>query len=417
MRIVVAHPTGNQFVRALLSTLQQREMLSRFYTTMAVSPDSWWLKLFPAGLRAELTRRSFPVSGHLLDTRPGLELARCILPKLGYKRAVRHETGFASLDQVYMDLDRFVASRLKQEKHENGAAAVYAYEDGALETFREAKRLGMLCIYDLPIAYWEVGKQLMREEAARLPEWAVTLGGGVADSADKLKRKTAELELADIVVVPSGFVRDSLPAWAFSKQIIVSPFGSPQDRMQPAGNDMLKADNRLKVLFAGSMGQRKGLGDLFQAMKMLDGNKIELVVMGSLQAPMEFYRNKYDGFVYAPERPHGQVLELMAGCDVFCLPSILEGRALVMQEAMSQGLPLIITPNTGGSDLVIAGETGFLVPVRSPEQIAMKLQWCIDNRERVKEMGEMARLHAANYIWKTYSDRIVNQLNTVYAGG
>ncbi len=416
MKIIVAHPTGNQFVRALLSTLQQREMLSRFYTTMAVSPNSWWLKLLPPGFRSELTRRSFPVSGQLLGTRPGLELARCALPKLGYKRAVKHETGFASLDHVYMDLDRFVASRLEQEKDESGAAAVYAYEDGALETFRKAKRLGLLCIYDLPIAYWEVGKQLMREEAARLPEWAVTLGGGVTDSADKLKRKTAELELADIVVVPSGFVRESLPAWAFGKQVIVSPFGSPQERIAHAGNDVLKADNRLKVLFAGSMGQRKGLGDLFQAVKMLDSRKIVLVVMGGLQAPIQFYRDRYDGFVYAPERPHGQVLELMAGCDVFCLPSILEGRALVMQEAMSQGLPLIITPNTGGSDLVIEGETGFLVPVRSPERIAMKLQWCIDNRERVRQMGEMARLHAANYTWKTYGDRIVNQLNTVYAG-
>jgi len=108
-------------------------------------------------------------------------------------------------------------------------------------------------------------------------------------------------------------------------------------------------------------------------------------------------------------------LELMRSCDVFCLPSIVEGRALVMQEAMSQGLPLLITPNTGGEDLVISGETGFLVPIRSPEQIADRLNWYLEHRQETKEMGSKAKAHAANYTWKGYGDTIVSELNGLYA--
>jgi glycosyltransferase involved in cell wall biosynthesis len=98
----------------------------------------------------------------------------------------------------------------------------------------------------------------------------------------------------------------------------------------------------------------------------------------------------------------------MQSCDVFCLPSIAEGRALVIQEAMSQGLPIIITPNTGGEDLVIEGNTGFLVPIRSPEKIAEKINWFAENRDQIPEMGMKARELAETLSWQKYGDRIVS---------
>jgi glycosyltransferase involved in cell wall biosynthesis len=81
-----------------------------------------------------------------------------------------------------------------------------------------------------------------------------------------------------------------------------------------------------------------------------------------------------------------------------------------MQEAMSQGLPLIITPNTGGSDLVIEGVTGFLVPIRNPMAIAEKIAWFADNRNKIPEMGERARVHASQYTWKGYAKKILDEI-------
>ena len=181
------------------------------------------------------------------------------------------------------------------------------------------------------------------------------------------------MELADVIVCPGKFVADSIPAWAKQKPVIVSPFGSPEISSSFFKRKEKRANQPLRVLFVGSMGQRKGLGDLFAAMKLIKTNSVELVVMGSLLETMSFYRDQLPQFIYEPGRPHSGVLELMRNCDVLCLPSVVEGRALVMQEAMSQGLPLIITPNTGGEDLIIEGKTGFLVPIRSPEAIAEKI--------------------------------------------
>jgi glycosyltransferase involved in cell wall biosynthesis len=148
-------------------------------------------------------------------------------------------------------------------------------------------------------------------------------------------------------------------------------------------------------------------------MKLLDNPNIELVVLGSPIAPMDFYKSQYSKFTYEAGRPHHEVLELMQSCDVFCLPSIVEGRALVMQEAMSQGLPLIITPNTGGDDLIIEGKTGFLVPIRSPELIAEKISWFNENRDMIPEMAHLSQQQAAKYTWKDYADKIVDAIKDI----
>ncbi|MFO7826503.1 MAG: glycosyltransferase family 4 protein [Cyclobacterium sp.] len=411
MKCLLLHPTGNQFVIAILNALENEGLLAGFGTTISVNPNAHWLKLLPLPVKEELLRRAFPVGKDNVLTRPLLEIIRLASIKIGVNNFTAHEKGIASIDAVYQDFDRKSARDLLRLYKKKQIDAVYAYEDGALETFIQAKKIGVRCIYDLPIAYWETGQALMNEEVSRHPDWAVTLGGGINDSDRKLARKTKEMELADTIVCPGQFVMDTIPDWASNKQLLMVPFGSPETCFN--GNNKKSATIKkrpLRVLFAGSMGQRKGLADLFEAMRLIKGSDIELVVMGALLAPMDFYKKRFAQFIYEPGRPHEQVLKLMRSCDIFCLPSIVEGRALVMQEAMSQGLPLIITPNTGGSDLIIEGKTGFLVPIRSPEKIAEKLLWFRDHRENIPEMGLMAQNHVAKYTWANYGSTIVNGL-------
>jgi len=349
----------------------------------------------------------------LIKSYPYLELARVGLIALGLTELVKRENGWASIDAVYKNLDKATARNLSSFSRKYSLSAVYSYEDGAFQTFSKAKDLGLNSVYDLPIAYWETTRKLLLEEAERLPQWANTLGGGILDSKEKLERKTCELQMADMIITPGRFVADSLPDWTNSKKVIISPFGSPKTRYK--NSQAIKKSKKnlkkpLRVLFVGSMGQRKGLGDLFNAFKLLNRSDLELIVLGAMLDKPSFYSNELSNFTYEVGRPHKQVLELMQTCDILCLPSIVEGRALVMQEAMSQGLPLIITPNTGGEDLILEGQTGFLVPIRSPQAIAEKLCWFSDNRSRLEEMRMFAQEHAATYTWEKYGMNIVNAI-------
>lgn len=410
MKIILNHPTGNANVRAVAKSLAEAGILYKFYTSLAAFPGNTLDKLGSLEPLSELRRRSFdPILQPVTQMYPWWEVGRTLSIKLGLKKFHQHEQGVFCVDNVYQKSDQHVASHLKHSA-KMGVKGVYAYEDGAYKTFQRAKELNLSCIYDLPVAYWKIMRKLLTEEAERLPSWAITLEGGISDSAAKLERKTKELELADIVIVPSDFVKDSLSVFEGTKKIVVSHFGSPIQSENISLKDLpVKADTGrpLRVLFVGSMGQRKGLADLFAAMKLLKGYNIELIVMGSLLAPFEFYKEDYPDFIYEPVRSHDEVLELMRSCDVFCLPSLVEGRALVMQEAMSQGLPLIVTPNTGGADLIIEGKTGFLVPTRSPHIIAEKLNWFVENKSAIPEMSNLARIHAAQYKWEAYGEKIV----------
>ncbi|GHT53488.1 hypothetical protein FACS189446_1020 [Bacteroidia bacterium] len=406
LKIALSHPSGNPNVKGVLMGLQNNNLLHSFNTSIACFPNSSLEKLAKLPLFKDFKRRSFDTNiRQQTHTYPYKELGRLLSQKLKFNRLLTHETSVFSTDKCCQYIDNKVAGYIQGH---NDISGIYAYEDCAISQFNVAKQRGIKCIYDLPISYWKYGTQLMKEEALRLPEWAITLGGGINDSDEKHERKVRELESADIVVCASRFVKESLPEWARNKPVIQVPFGTPGE--MNTGLKYVSEEKPLRLLFVGSMGQRKGLGDLFNAIKIVNTKNIELVVLGSLLAPIEFYKKQLTNFTYEPVRPHNQVLELMRTCDIFCLPSIAEGRALVMQEAMSQGLPIIITPNTGGEDLVVENETGFLVPIRSPFAIAEKINWFLENRKQIAAMGEKAKQHTSYYTWEKYGNSIAKKL-------
>ncbi|MGA3181803.1 MAG: glycosyltransferase [Verrucomicrobiota bacterium] len=407
--LLFSHPTGNANVRAALMGLYNAGILEEFHTTIASYPGNLWDFLGQMRWTGEFKRRTFAECLRPITVQnPTREIGRMLANRLKLHHLGRHETGALSIDAVYHAQDKIVAKCLRRAPQRFGG--VYSYEDGALETLTAAKELDIRRIYDLPIAYWQTLRQLLAEEAERLPAWKATLGGGVCDSESKLNRKTQEIGLSEVVICPSQFVARSLPENVqMEKTVVVAPFGSP--KTAPASSRVpSNTGKKLRVLFAGSMSQRKGLGDLFGAMRMLDRSDVELVVMGTPQAPMEFYRKEFNGFTYEAGRQHEKVLELMRSCDVLCLPSIVEGRALVMQEAMSQGLSLIITPNTGGEDLIAEGETGFLVPIRRADKIAEKISWFADHRSSLVEMSLSAQTKACQITWEMYGKTIASTI-------
>jgi glycosyltransferase involved in cell wall biosynthesis len=408
--IWVAHPTGNSFVRALLKRLVLEDWDFCYHTTLGFSAQARSIKLLPRFLKRRLIRRTYDVPTERLRTKPLRDLVRLCAARTQLAFLTAHETGPCSIDAVYRGLDKAVAGRLRRL----GMSActdmvVYGYEDGCSASFAVAKKLGIRCVYDLPIAYWETSRKLLGEEAERLPEWEPTLIG-TRDSSLKLERKFTELTNADVIVCPSEFVYRSLPEEVRStKPCVVAQFGSPGP-LQRENRSAEVSNGKLRVLFAGSMTQRKGLADLFAAMRLLKRSDVELIVMGSLVAPMAFYRQQYSAFQYEPPRSHAAVLSLMQQCDVLVLPSIVEGRALVQQEALSCGLPLIVTANAGGEDLVEEGQTGFLVPIRSPHSIASRIAWFADHREELNGMRQIARQKAAQYTWDAYGAKLLQAM-------
>ena len=64
------------------------------------------------------------------------------------------------------------------------------------------------------------------------------------------------------------------------------------------------------------------------------------------------------------------IAELLARASLFVLPSLTEGVSLTLLEAMARGIPVIATRVGGNAEVVMDGETGFLVGTRAPTELA-----------------------------------------------
>jgi glycosyltransferase involved in cell wall biosynthesis len=322
--------------------------------------------------------------------------------RLHLTRFSRHETGIFSIDAIYRGVDNIVARRLSNNpKSFNG---VYAYEDEALETLTAAKKHNLPGIYDLPIGYWRTARKLLEGEFERMPEWASTLTG-FKDSTEKLNRKDAELAMATKIIVASSFTASTLKDFPGKLAApIVVPYGFPMVRKESElkSRGPVTKEKPLRLLFVGGLSQRKGIADLFAAVKIL-GAAVSLTVIGNKFAAdcpaldRELARHRW-----IPSLAHEQILEEMRTHDIFVFPSLFEGFGLVITEAMSQGTPAVTTERTAGPDLITHGENGWLVKAGSTESLVQQLEQLVIKPEMVRAAGIQARTTAAARPWSTY---------------
>lgn len=398
--ILLSHPTANQNVRQAALALAENELLAEFWTCLNWKEGSFVDRNLPARLRTELRRRSFPDQVKpFVRTFPFREAGRLLSQQLGLRSLTRGETGIFSMDAVYFSMDRHVAERLRGS---SGIKAVYAYDNGALESFRAAKGRGLKCIYEHPIVYWREVRRYQQEEAELHPEWKPTLGA-LQDSDEKLARKDAELALADVVIVASTFSKDSLKqAPGLKATVQVIPYGAPS--VSHAVGE--RRNTKLAVLFVGALSQAKGLNYLLQAAAKLE-RQIDLTLIGKRVSPEVPAPALLDKHRWIPSLAYDDLLREMARHDVLVLPSLHEGFGLVIGEAMAQGLVVIATPHTAAPDLTDDGVDGFIVPIRSADAIAEKLELLARDPARLHEMKQAARRKAHAHSWESYRSSLV----------
>lgn len=398
--VLLGHPTANAYVRQSARALRDTDVLAEFWTGVAYPPYTpWYEPLLPASLRSQLVRRRFdPDLYPVLHKHPWMEARRLWALRQGRHDLTRHEVGRLSVDAVFQDFDARLVKRL-QQRHR--FSHVYLGEDFARQTFAEAERQGLTRLYDLPIGYWRAAHQIYREEAELQPAWAATLEG-MNDSPEKLARKDDELARANVVFVASTFTRETLRlAPSCPATVVTAPYGGPRaiQESQLAEHD---PQGPFRVLFVGSLGQRKGTSYLLDAMDRL-GPGYELTLVGRrppvecapLDRALQIHR-------HIETLPHSGVLEEMARADVLVFPSLFEGFGLVILEAMSRGLPVITTAQTAGPDVIDDGVDGLLIPMRSADAIADAITRLAQDRGALEAMRRAALTKAAGRSWAHY---------------
>lgn len=393
--ILLAHPTANQNVRQTALALAEAQLLAEFWTCVSWKRGGLLDRLaaFNPRAQSELRRRSFARELQpFIRASPLRELARHVAGQVGLRLPS------VGVDAVYDAFNRTVARRVARGGR---VAAVYAYDGGALHSFRAARQRGLKIIYEHPVAYWRRVRHLQREEAEVRPEWTPTLLS-LTDSDEKLAQKDEELSLADTIVVASSFARETLSdAPKLQAQVQVIPYGAPP--IDP--REIKRHDGPLRVLFVGALGQAKGLSYLLEAVKAV-GPAVELTLIGHRLSPAIPTPEMLQGHRWIASLPHDEILAAMSRHDVLVSPSLHEGFGLSILEAMARGSVPIATPNSCAPDLVEDGTDGFIIPIRSSPAIAEKLTLLAADRDRLVAMKEAARRKAAQHGWEHYRARI-----------
>ena len=409
MKILLSHPTGNEFVRAAVNGLNRAKLLSGFRTTIGAFEGNIFHRLSNLGPFAEFARRKYvPEIAHLTKMSPWRELGRHASYKFGLNNLVRHETGIFSIDAVYRNLDKKVATELKHNKT-GETDTVYAYEDGALFSFREAKKKGMNCFYDLPIGYWKAARHMLEPEKDRWPDWINTLPG-VNDSEYKLAAKDEELQLADRIFVASRFTAQTLKYFTGNLPVPeVIPYGFPPITVQ-RGYRSITPGRPLKLLFVGSLSQRKGIADIFAAVKTF-GLHVELTLIGrKIGQGSSPLNEELARHTWIPALPHQGILKMMREHDVLLFPSLFEGFGLVITEAMSQGTPVITTERTAGPDIIENGRNGWLINAGSTDALREAISHILENTAMLATAGREAMETARQRTWQNYGDELAKKM-------
>jgi len=157
---------------------------------------------------------------------------------------------------------------------------------------------------------------------------------------------------------------------------------------------------------------RKGLPDLVLALEILKSPHTRGIFVGELCGlrASAIQRTMKVGNVLG-SLPRPKMPEVYRAADVFVLPTVSDVFPSVVLEAMAVGLPVIVTVNCGSADVVRDGIDGFVVPIRSPEVIAEKLDLLARNPELREEMGKNAAEQAKNYSLEAYRQRLVQLLS------
>jgi glycosyltransferase involved in cell wall biosynthesis len=167
------------------------------------------------------------------------------------------------------------------------------------------------------------------------------------------------------------------------------------------------------VLEVARLAEVKGQRTLIAALPRLDATAVlvgrDLESGGAYEAELRAEAERLavsERVVFAGYRD--DVPRLLAGCDVLCLPSTIEGLPLVVLEAMAHGKPVVASAVGGTPELVVDGETGLLVPPGDVDALVRALRDLLDNSERARRLGEAGRARArVSFSAEAAADRVL----------
>jgi glycosyltransferase involved in cell wall biosynthesis len=178
-------------------------------------------------------------------------------------------------------------------------------------------------------------------------------------------------------------------------------------------------NTRPTIVFSGRLHKWKGVYELLEVFSLLahDYPQWDLHFVGDGPARVGLHERVRDKglqerVVFWGRRPHDQAVRIVAGAEVFVLPSYIEVFPISLLEAMALGVPAIATDVGGVKDYMIEdGVTGLLIPPKDPKALRRALARLASSPELRRSLGENGQELVKNLTF----DKMVGSTTEFYA--
>jgi starch synthase len=326
-----------------------------------------------------------------------------------YLASLKFKTGFF-ISSKFNRLTNLSLDKASYKSAKESDAFIFYRTEGYNTTQRLKKeRSGTICVMEEVNSHIDHQCSIMREEYYKL---------GLGKYSEKIPDHTMRLktyESSDYILCPSEFVRRSFIERGFcSERLLKVNFGfSP---MKPVvKTPIIEIKKYFRVLYVGQLHFRKGLRYAIEAFKQLKHPSKKFIIVGAKSGITGLEKLQIPEEVEFTGNLKGEELnEQYRKANVFILPSLEEGLALVQLEALSFGVPILITTHTGGDDIIKDGVQGFIVPPADSNALADKLQEMADNKQLLERMSEQALQAAHSYgSWDLAVKRLADILTPI----
>jgi glycosyltransferase involved in cell wall biosynthesis len=291
--------------------------------------------------------------------------------------------------------DKFVSRKL--QRAEDGIFVGFA--GVSLESLKRANELGMTTVVERSSSHIRTQKEILDTEYRTNGYEALSI------SDRQITRETEEYDVADYIVTPSTFARNSFLNRGFEEEKVLNiPLGTRVPDVERASDD-----DTTYFVYSGNVSLRKGIQYLLPAWESLDLPDAELIITSNIKPSAQSLVQRYTDvedvcFTGWVDDLH----KLFGNSSVFVFPSVEDGFGKVVIEAMAAGLPAIVSENTGAKDCIIEGMNGHVVPARDSGALANAIRNLYQNPGKRKQMGENAYQHIkSKYTEEDYGERVL----------
>lgn len=281
---------------------------------------------------------------------------------------------------------RRVRARLEKRREQRWENTIFfGYDTGFLETARWVKERGAKCVV-CQMDPSSVEVDLVKLEEQKWRGWAKA---PLLVPEEYFTWRKTEWALADIVMVNSAWTRDALVKLGvpFDK-IAIIPLAYEVENLSEDPPPIRSESEPLRVLFLGQANLRKGIPYLLEAAAQLRGEPVQIDIVGPIGISDRHVVSAPPNVRFHGAAPRSLTREFYEMADIFVLPTISDGFALTQLEAMSHGLPVIVTPNCG--EVVRDGIDGLIIPPANATALANAIRTVLEDPERHQAMREEA---------------------------